>query len=293
MQPGYVRLKEIKPALAGYISDSLSMMNSAPLTDEEMVHDVRVFMKKSRAALTLIGPQLDQELFVRDIHSLKEAGRLLRHWREYSVFRKSVKALRKQHPEIFKELQDNEKIAELLRKPVPSAETTPEFTSEQENIADVLKKTGYRIRFQSMKQVDPGQLLKGLEATYISCIDAFVRARNNSKPSNLHEFRKKAKTFLYQLYFFRPLNPPMVKEIEKRLEIMLQNIGRFHDMHQLVKILNYKYSGQSGSSSLDELVLIIREMQDRYLAKTWPIAYKIFYPGQKLVNILGYKILSI
>jgi hypothetical protein len=44
---------------------------------------------------------------------------------------------------------------------------------------------------------------------------------------------------------------------------------------------------------MDELIIIIREAQDNYLSKVWPVAYKIFCPGKKLANVLGYKILAI
>jgi len=44
---------------------------------------------------------------------------------------------------------------------------------------------------------------------------------------------------------------------------------------------------------MDELIIKIREKQDTYLSKVWPVAYKIFCPGQKLVNVLGFKLLVI
>jgi hypothetical protein len=44
---------------------------------------------------------------------------------------------------------------------------------------------------------------------------------------------------------------------------------------------------------MDELAILIHGEQDRYLSKVWPAAYKIFCPGQKLVNILGFRLLVI
>jgi hypothetical protein len=44
---------------------------------------------------------------------------------------------------------------------------------------------------------------------------------------------------------------------------------------------------------MDELIIVIREAQDNYLSKVWPVAYKVFCPGNKLVNVLGFKILTI
>ena len=124
-------------------------------------------------------------------------------------------------------------------------------------------------------------------------MDTYLTCRNSLKSNDLHEFRKKAKDFLYQLYFFRPLNPRVVKDLEKKLEGMAQNLGKYNDLTQLVKALDYKYPDNKNLPAMDELIIKIRETQDIYLAKVWPSAYKIFCPGQKLVNVLGFKLLVI
>ncbi len=150
-----------------------------------------------------------------------------------------------------------------------------------------------RIRFQTMNRIDPQLLIKELELTYKNVVDIYLKCRNSTKSDNLHEFRKKSKDFLYQLYFFRPLNPSVVKALEKKLDGMTQNLGKFNDLTQLVKTLGYKYPDNANLPAMDELIVKIREGQDGYLAKVWPSAYKIFCPGQKLVNVLGFRLLVI
>jgi CHAD domain-containing protein len=144
-----------------------------------------------------------------------------------------------------------------------------------------------------MNKIDPQLLIKELELTYTKIADVYLTCRNNPKRNNLHEFRKTAKDFLYQLYIFRPLNPAIVKALEKKLDSITQNLGKFNDLAQLVKTLGYRYPDSTNQPALDELIVKIREKQDRYLGKVWPSAYKIFCPGQKLVNVLGFKLLMI
>jgi CHAD domain-containing protein len=144
-----------------------------------------------------------------------------------------------------------------------------------------------------MNKIDPQLLIKELELTYTKVVDIYLTCRNSPKPSDLHEFRKKAKDFLYQLYFFRPLNPSVVKALEKKLDSMTQYLGKYNDLTQVVKALGYKYPDDTNPPAMDELIVKIREKQDRYLSKVWPSAYKIFCPGQKLVNVLGFKLLVI
>ena len=136
-------------------------------------------------------------------------------------------------------------------------------------------------------------LLKELENTYNNVVDKYLVCRNNPKPENIHMFRKKSKDFLYQLWFFRALNPSVLKAVEKKLDAMTQNLGKYNDLAQLIVTLEYKYSGTAEPAALDELIILIREAQDRYLMKVWPVAYKIFCPGKKLFNVLGFKLLII
>jgi CHAD domain-containing protein len=291
MDTDYIRLKEIKPALAGYIRESLIMLMREPVPDEEVIHDVRVLMKKSRAALKLIAPQVDTVYVNKDIIALREVGRKMCSWRECSVLRKSLKELKKDFPDLFSQLAENEKINSILKKADASSLTDESLIAESESINALLRKTGFRIRFQSMNKIDPQLLVTELEQTYKMVVDIYLSCRNNPKQDKLHEFRKKSKDFLYQLYFFKPLNPQAIKPLEKKLDTLTQLLGRFNDLSQLVGALDYEYSVNRYPPAMDELVIRIREKQDRYLSKIWPAAYKIFRPGQRLVTIMGFKLL--
>ena len=289
----YIKLKDIKPVLSGYISESQSMLNQHLVPDDKVVHDVRVLMKKSRATIRLILTQLDKESYDREYLTFREVGAIMRLWRETSVHRKILKDLKKRHPDIFSRLGGNEKLDVLMKKPDKVQEPQAGIKEYLLKINDLLNKSRYRIRFQSMNNLDPQFLLKELELTYNIVMDRYLTARNSPKAVNLHEFRKRAKDFLYQLYFFRPLKPPVVKTLEKRLDAMTQNLGKYNDLAVLIKTLDYKYSKTENSTALDELIIIIRQEQDRYLLKVWPAGYKVFCPGQKLKNMLGFKLLVI
>ncbi|MBN2862413.1 MAG: CHAD domain-containing protein [Bacteroidales bacterium] len=293
MELDYVKLKEIKPALAGYIRDSQALIRKLPAPDAKAVHDIRVLMKKSRAVMRLISNQVDKEFYERQYSAFREVGIKTRLWRETSVHRKTLKGLKKNYPDVLTELINSGKFVELLKKPGAPGEAAPEMKDEIEIIEDILNKTGYRVRFQSLNNLDPKMLIKELEATYILVVDRYLDCRNNLKPTKIHEFRKRSKDFLYQLYFFRPLNPSVIKSLEKKLNTMTQNLGKYNDLVQLIKTLDYRYKGPSDFPALDEFIIILREEQDRYLSGVWPQACKIFCPGQNLINVLGFRILMI
>jgi CHAD domain-containing protein len=293
MELDYVKLKQIKPVLAGYIRESQVLLKKSDVPDERAVHDVRVLMKKSRAVLKLASPQLDKLYHYKDVAALREVGRSLREWRESSVQRKILKDYRKKFPDIFAQLQENTIIDNLLKKHGPVAEPPAELKAELENVEVLLNKTGYRLRFQSMNMIDPRLLIKELENSYSTVMKIYLSCRNNPKPAMLHKFRKKAKDFLYQLYIFRPLNPSVIKTLEKKLDNLTQNLGKVNDLTQIIIAMNYDYKEAENLAAMNELVIRFREAQDVYLAKVWPTALQIFCPGNRLVNVLGFKLLVI
>ena len=293
MESDLVRLKMIKPALLGYISEALSMLGESEKPDDKVVHDVRVLMKKSRAVLKLVCSQLDAGEVNRDIIALRSVGRLLCDSREGAVLRKTLKELRKKYPLVFEKLSDNEKLNSLIKKPEFVIESFEDITEEESQLKSILKKTGYRIRFKSMNNLDPMTLLKELDKSYNVVVDAYLKCRNDPKREKFHNFRKKSKDFQYQLYFFRPLNSSRVKALDEKIADMTTALGKYNDLAQLILKLDYRYGVGLESAALDELIIKIKEEQDLLLAKVWPAAYKIFCPGQNLITVLGFKILVI
>jgi CHAD domain-containing protein len=293
MEPEYVKLKEIKPALAGYIAEAKFIINNSELPPDKVIHDVRVLMKKARSVLRLIDHQIDTDFVKRENMALREVGRIISDTRDTTVLRKTLRDLRKKNPDVFSGLKDNEKICDLMKKPVRSADRSADDKTVQDRVNTILNKSAYRIRFEPMSNFDPQLLIKELDVTYRKVANYFMLCRNYPRPSRMHELRKVSKDFLYQLWFFRSLNVSAVKSIEKKLDIITGNLGKYNDLTQLIKKLGYRYEYTANSPALDELVLIIRDEQEKYLSKVWPVAYKIFCPGTRLENLLGYKILVI
>ncbi len=279
--------KEIKPSMTGYITDSLMLLAQQPLPDDDAIHDIRVMMKKHRATLRLARPLLDEAVYNREYLAGRETGRILSSWRETAVLRKTARALRKDNPVLFLKLWDNEQIQGLLRKRYSSWEEAGVQARAVSEVREQLNRTNHRLRFISLKEPDYRMLLEELERSYVATAGAYLKCRNNPRPNLLHEFRKKSKTFMYQLLYFRHLNPPALKSIEKKLDAMTQNLGRCNDLAQIMTMTGYRYGSAGNSDVADELAIVIRDRQDGYLMKVWPVAYRLFAPGKKLEDHLG------
>lgn len=293
MEQDYIKLKQVKPAFAGYIRKAQELIGGECFPDEDAIHDARVLLKKARAVLKLTESQLNQEFAAKEKMAMKETGRIMASWRDVSVLRKTLRYLKKDNPDIFERLGNNKEITGLIERPEEGQVIPEDRLAGLETIRESLKKTSYRIRFEPMNNLDPQLLLKELESSYLTVICNFIASRNNTKQTSLHEFRKRTKDFLYQLWFFRPLNPSGIKTLEKKLDTMTQNLGKYNDLARLLEIISYEYRDPVNDPAMNELAIVIRNRQDQYLSKVWPVAYKVFCPGQNLVNILGFKLLII
>jgi CHAD domain-containing protein len=289
MNPEVCKSFVIKSVLCSYINEAQMMLDLSKAPDEKAVHDARVLMKKSRATIKLVRTQIGMEAFRREYLTLRDVGRKMQEWRESSVQRKLIKYIRKKNPGLFPEISDIKEINVLLNNPEPSIEQLPALKESIGNILGMLRKSGYRIRFQKMDNLDPEIIFNELEATFDEVSDCFIKARINPKVTNLHEFRKRTKDFLYQLFFFRYLNPRSVTTLEKKLDSIADSLGKYNDLAVLIKYLNYKYRSGRNPDSLDELIIIIKQDQDRLLAKVWPSAFRLFRPGKKLSELPGFK----
>lgn len=283
------QIRDIKPALASYIRDALTLLRTEPVPGETAVHDVRVLMKKCRAAMKLVSSQTDEETYEREYQVFRETSRVLATFRDTTVHRKTLKELRKNHPRVFAALQGEEKLAILMKRQLLPGEPPPAVKADLSRIIVMLDKAGYRLRFRNMEKLDSELLYKEIEGTYNKLRIRYLTCRNNPKAEYLHEFRKRAKDFLYQLWFFRPVNPAHIKSLEKRLDTLTQNLGRYNDLTQLIRALGYRYSPGGDTPEMDELIVLIRQAQDRYLARSWPSAYRIFYPAREFRELIGIK----
>lgn len=277
----------MKTMMTGYLTGSLALLTGRPVPDDAAIHDVRVLMKKHRAAIRLVRPLLNEDVFHREYLAGRETGLILALWRESAVLRKTMKDLKKDNPELFIKLNDNTTVQDLLRKPYYTWDQAGELAKTVSEVTARLKKAQHRLRFLSLNEPDMRILLGELGNSHAAASAAYLACRNKPSAALLHKFRKKSKTFMYQLIFFSHLSPQPFRLLEKKLGTMTRNLGRYNDLAQIMTLTGYRFGVSGNSVADDELAVVIRDRQDRYLAKVWPLAYRIFAPGLKLQDLLG------
>lgn len=281
----------IKLSLSSYVREAALLAGKGILISDRDIHDARVSLKKARALLKLIRSQVQNDFFSREYDTFRKSGRALCDLRESAVHRKVLKEIRKKNPVIFKRL-NNQVIDSLIRKPETEDGLSDETLRSLEEIGNSLQKSVYRIRFEPLGSLNASGLYKGLGATWSGVRNYYLLCRNDPSAKKIHEFRKKAKDFLYQLAFFRSLNPSRVRSVQKKTDEMTRGLGRHHDLAVLLKAIGYKYT-PGNDPCLDELAILIRGEQDRALSKVWPAANSLFGPSCVMEDKLGVKVLML
>jgi len=279
----------VKSSLCEYIREAEEMLDPSLIPDEKCVHDVRVLLKKARASLKLLEALFDIKSYEREYAALREAGRLMGSWRESSVNRKLLKGYKKKYPEIFVSLADNEKISGILAGMEKDRLHGQDSGNELERIISILHRSLYRIRFHRLDEGTNGLVFSGLTRSFDTVSAYYMNARLNPKSRNLHNFRKKNKDLLYQLYFFREPDPQAVRRLEKKVESLARLLGKYNDNAVLLETIGYRFSPGKIPDSLDLLAVRIKQEQDGYLNKIWPLAFSLFRPGQKPGDLPGLK----
>jgi CHAD domain-containing protein len=284
-----ISIPGIKQSLSTFVSEAASLVGKGDLISDSDIHDARVSLKKARAILKLIRSQVQDDFFKREYETFRKSGRALCDLRESTVHRKLLKELKKKSPVVFRNL-DNELVEKLIKKPEKSEGMAAETLKSLDGIATSLQKSVYRIRFEPLGNLKQAGLLRDLGSTWSEVRNDYLGCRMDSSVKKIHEFRKRAKDFMYQLAFFKPYNPSQVKSVQKKSDVMTRGLGRHHDLAVLLKAIDYK-STSGNSPYFDELAILIKGEQDRVLAKVWPLAYGLFGPSSVLEDKLGVKVL--
>ncbi|NMC40393.1 MAG: CHAD domain-containing protein, partial [Bacteroidales bacterium] len=122
MDQDTLRIKEIKPALSGYLRESLLLLQGDQVPDDNAIHDIRVLMKKARAALKLLHPCLGDKVFNDEYKTYRDAARMLAAWRDLSVQRKTLRSIRKSNRKLFSRLKGYKPLDVIMNMEIQGAE---------------------------------------------------------------------------------------------------------------------------------------------------------------------------
>lgn len=190
------------------------------------VHETRKHLKKARAALRLICPEVDRAAFKREDRRLRNVARLISDIRDAEVRLETVKQLR----ETSKGRQSRGFIGteEMLAFELDSFLAA--FSDWQEEAVAKLKRTRDAVASWKLDHVTRRQICLAVRISYKRGRRALRVASEKRTAHSYHALRKRAKELCYQLRILRPLHPAVVHDMNADLKILGRHLGQAHDL---------------------------------------------------------------
>jgi CHAD domain-containing protein len=224
----------IRRVVHGRARDAAERLRDEDADPVEAVHESRKDLKKLRAALKLVRPELGEEVYERENARFRAAGRELSDVRDAQVRAATLDALA-------------ERFAD---DPPPGGWWTVRALVVGGDEVDEAELGGARER--AAAQIAEGdvaidewplggdgfELLRpGLKRAYSRGRKRFREARDNPADDPLHEWRKRSKDLWYHLRLLRRAWPEVVKAMADEAHELSDRLGDDHDLVVLTEYL--------------------------------------------------------
>ncbi|MFL6584275.1 MAG: CHAD domain-containing protein [Chthoniobacterales bacterium] len=245
-----------------------------PTADCSPVHETRRRVKKIRAALRLLRPQIHDHAFRRADRQLRNVGRTISEVRDAEVRLETLKQLRAQanarRGRTFSETE------ELLAFELDSFLAA--FAGWQAEARAKLARVQKRITDWDVSAVTADQVCAAVKKSYRQGRDASHDAQRKPNAKTIHHLRKRVKTFGYQLRILRPLSPPLFHDMTADLKILAQQLGHAHDLCFLAERLRSIRTQRAPRRGQRTLETVIEEREDQLQASALALAERFFSP---------------
>ncbi len=215
------------------IEHTLGELRATDRDVSERIHEARKRLKRLRALLRLVSPELDGAVRTEDA-SLRAAARALAVPRGAAALHEALDELLAEQPE-----GDRLRLA-------PHAETVHRalpFVTEGAAAAATEEALGLLERLSGSPFPDGGGALhwsslgRGFRRTYARARRALGRALADPTSEHLHRFRTQVKRHQHQLDLLTPAWPKVVGARQKEVSRLGDLIGSEHDLAELVREL--------------------------------------------------------
>lgn len=193
---------------------------------EERVHDVRTRLKRSRAALKLIGGELGKPARKTD-RRLRNRGRRLARPRDMIVqahtFRILGTRLQRELPAgLLERMRD---VGEQMRRKLDEKDVEKELR----RTARSLRKVRKRLRKLPVKR-GKRAIGRGIVRTYRDARRALVKVQADPTPERFHDWRKQVKLLSNELKIVGRAVPELATRYLDKVEKLGEVLGQVHDL---------------------------------------------------------------
>jgi len=236
-----VTLDQLELAASGYFDGEDEFAGA--------IHESRKAIKRIRALLRLVQPELTDRVFAYEDQTMRDTARLVGEVRSATAVTEAALTIHDLYGELLAEGTFEELMASLSHRRDVIEMKAIEDPNLVGRVVRSLEKAYHRY---SSWPTDPAarevyglairdsysSIEAGLHSTYGRGRRQMVAAYTTPTDKNLHSWRKRAKYLRYQMEFLAPLWPEVVVGLAITLERLGLVLGEDHDLSELLALLH-------------------------------------------------------
>jgi CHAD domain-containing protein len=204
---------------------------------DEAVHEARKSLKRIRAVLRLIRPEIGEKLYRRENSCFRDAARPLTEVRDARILVETLDKL----VEHFQEHVSGRSFADVRKALQDHLRAVRKRVLDEQDAFVVVAETVRQARERVKGWTDVSDRLSslgaGLRGVAGQARAAFRDAAAEPSVANLHEWRKQVKYLRYLIEALHPLWPERMEELAGETERMGNLLGDDHDLAVLRQVL--------------------------------------------------------
>jgi CHAD domain-containing protein len=244
----------IKRIVVEEIDKALDRMQARSMNQDDVIHDVRVCLKKIRAVLRLVQPVIDGDVFRQELVCYRDAGRRLSAVRDTAAMLETFDKLTHR----FADQLAEDAFLEL-RKPLRQSGRARQQEKQKalSEVAKTLREARSRVPSWPLQHDGFSAVHQGLKLVYKRGRQSFTNAFDHPSVESFHEWRKHVKCLWYQIRILKPIWPTMMQRLADELETLGEYLSDDHDLALLRQRVLEQTEHSSDRTDLEALVALI------------------------------------
>jgi len=230
-KPGETIPTGLKRIVREQLDSAIGQLNGQGKNRTEAVHEARKSLKKIRAVLRLLKKDLGPVYSV-ETAQLRLRSRQLSEIRDAAARIETIDALREKFaPELGVDAFSSIRRALVARREEfeQAADTGGVFPS----VARALRTVARRVKGWPLQTDGFAALAPGIKKAFRRGREAFLCAREDPSPENLHAWRRRVKDLWYDLRLLEPLRPAVLENYAGDLKDLQDWLGEYQNLAML------------------------------------------------------------
>jgi CHAD domain-containing protein len=250
--------------------ESACAVLSGPGRDDrdEDIHEARKSVKKVRALLRLLQPELG-DVYAKENRRLGSAGRKISAFRDAGAILEVFDQLKKNSGDEWRP-RELDPIRRKLVERKKRAEADTDIDESLRSVGDSLCKAGKRVKRWPLQTDGFPAIESGLENVFRSGRKAFAWLQKHPRPENYHEWRKRVKDHWYHVRLLESLWTDVMQAYEKSLKDLETWLGDDHNLVLLREIIIAEPGALGTDDSIDLFLRLLdkhqKELRENALA---------------------------